>query len=80
MGAFSCIQLAHGKPLGLLPAMVCSIQQGLQVLTEAFCRPPDTKRSKKQVLPHEGPCPKVEMPYTYPMADRGKTAHEKYMF
>ena len=29
-----------------LPAMVCCIQRGLRALTEAFCRPPTTKREK----------------------------------
>jgi len=31
------VYLVHGKPLGLLPAMVCGIQRGLRALTEAFC-------------------------------------------
>jgi len=61
------VQLAHGKPLGLLPAMVCDIQRSLRALIEAFCRPPATKRGKGQVLPRDGPCPRVEMPYTYLM-------------
>ena len=30
------VQLAHGKTPRLLPAMVCSIQRGLQALTEVF--------------------------------------------
>jgi len=64
---FSAVQLAHGKPLGLLPAMVCYIQRGLRALTKAFCRPPATKRGKGQVLPRDGPWPRVEMPYTYLM-------------
>ena len=40
------IRLVHGGSLGLLPAMVCYIQRGLRALTEAFCRPPTTKRKK----------------------------------
>ena len=61
------VQLAHGKYLGLLPAMVCSTQRSLRALTEAFCRPLATKRGKWQVLPPDGPCPRVEIPYTYLM-------------
>ena len=62
------VKLAHGKPLRLLPAMVCGIQRGLRTLTKAFCRPPATKREKWQVLPRDRPYPRVEMPYTYLMA------------
>ena len=65
---FPSIQLAHGKPLGLLLAMICCIQRGLWALTEAFRRPPVIKRGKGQVLPCDGPCPRMEMPYTYLMA------------
>jgi len=65
---FPVIQLAHGKHLGLLPVMVYCIQRGLRALTEAFCRSSATKRGKGQVLPRDGPCPRVEMPYTYLMA------------
>ena len=61
------VQVAHGKPLGLLPAIVCGIQRGLRALTEAFFRPPAIKRGKGQVLPHDGPFPRVKMPYTYLM-------------
>jgi len=64
---FPAIQFAHGKPLGLLPAMVCCIQLGLQALTEAFCRQPTTKREKGQVLPLNRPFPRMEMPDTYLM-------------
>jgi len=62
------VQLVHGKPLGLFLAMVCGIQRGLRALTEAFCLPPATKRGKGSILPHDGPNPRVEMPYTYLMA------------
>ena len=65
---FPAIQLAHGKPLGLLPNMVCCIQRGLWALTEGFCRPSATKRGKGQVVPRDGSCPRLEMPYTYLMA------------
>ena len=51
-----------------IPAMVCCIQQGLRMLTEVFCRPLATKRRKRQVLPRDGPCPRVEMPFTYLMS------------
>ena len=62
------VQPVHGKPLGLLLAMVCGIQHGLQALTEAFCRPPATKRGKGQIPPRDGPNLRVEMPYIYLMA------------
>ena len=42
----SAVRLVHGHSLGLLPAMVCSIQRGLHALTEVFYRPPPTKRGK----------------------------------
>ena len=35
---------------------------------EAFCRPPITKRGKGTVLPHDGPNPRIGLPYTYLMA------------
>jgi len=62
------VQFIHGKPLGLLPAMVCGIQRDVRALMEAFCRPPATKRGKGQILPHDGPNPRMEMPYIYLMA------------
>ena len=34
---YPAILLAHGRPLGLLPAMVSCIQSGLRVLTTQFC-------------------------------------------
>jgi len=37
-------------------------------ITAAFCRPPTTKRGKGTVLPHDGPSPRVGLPYTYLMA------------
>ena len=55
---FPAVQLAHVKPIELLPAMIYCIQRGLWALMEAF----STKRGKEQVLPHDGPCPRVEMP------------------
>ena len=54
--------------LGLLLTMVCCIQRGLRVLTEAFCRPPMMKRGKGTILPREGPNPRIGLPYTYLMA------------
>ena len=41
------IRLEYGCSLGLLLAMVCYIQRGLRALTEAFCRPPTTKRGQR---------------------------------
>ena len=60
--------LVHGRCLGLLLAMVCCIQRGLRALTEAFCRPPMTKRKKCTILPRDGPNPRIGLPYTYLMA------------
>ena len=61
------VQLIHGKPLRLLLAIVYGIQHDLRALTEAFCRQPATKRGKGQILPRDGPNPRVELPYTYLM-------------
>ena len=61
---FPVVQLAHGKSIELLPAMVCCIQGDLWALTEAFCRPSAIKSGKGQVQPHDEPCPRVELPYT----------------
>ena len=62
------VRLVHGHSLGLLPAMVCCIQRGLHVLTEAFCRPLTTKRKKGTILPPDGPNPRIRLSYTYLMA------------
>ena len=62
------LRLVHGRSLGLLPVMVCCIQRGLRALTEAFCRPPMTKRGKGTILPRDGPNPRIGLPYTYLMA------------
>ena len=59
------VQLAHSKFLGLFPVMICCILRGLQALMGAFCRPSATKSGKGKVLPRDGPCLRVEMPYTY---------------
>ena len=40
------VRLVYDRSLRLLLAMVCYIQRGLRALTEAFCRPPTTKRGK----------------------------------
>ena len=60
--------LVYGCSLGLLLTMVCCIQRGIHALTEAFCRPPTTKRGKGTVLPRDGPNPRIGLPYTYLMA------------
>ena len=46
----------------------CVIFRGLRALTEAFCRPPTTKRGKGTILPRDGPNPRIGLPYTYLMA------------
>ena len=48
--------------------MVCYIERDLWVLTEAFCRLSATKRGQGPIQPRDGPCPRVELPYTYLMA------------
>jgi len=53
----SAVRLVHGRSLGLLPAMVCCIQRGLHALTEAFCRPPTTKRGKALSCPETDQTP-----------------------
>ena len=65
---FSAIRLVHGCSLGLLSAMVCCIQRSLRALTEAFCRPPTTKRGKGTILPCDGSNPRIGFPNTYLMA------------
>jgi len=63
----STVRVVHGRSLGLLSAIVCCIQRGLRALTEAFCRPPTTKRGKGTILPRDGPNPRIGLPYTYLM-------------
>jgi len=65
IGALLCHSTCSRKPLGLLLAMVCCIQQGLWALTKAFCRPPAINRGKGQVLPRDRPCPRVETLYIF---------------
>jgi len=49
--------------------MVCCIQHGLWTLIEEFCREATTKKEGNElILPHDVPCPRVELPYTYLMA------------
>ena len=62
------VRLVHGRSLGLLPAMVCYIQWGLHALTEAFCRPPTTKKGKGTILPRDGLNTRISLPYTYLVA------------
>jgi len=63
------VQLVYGRALGLLPAVVCSIQHGLQMLVKVFRKEGTTKKGKRElVLPHDGPSPRVELPCTYLMA------------
>ena len=61
----SAVRLVHGRSLGLLPAMVCYIQQGLRAFTEAFFRLSTTKKGKGTILPRDGPNPRIGFPYTY---------------
>jgi len=49
--------------------MVYCIQHELQMLAEAFCKEATTKKAGKElILPRNGPCPRVELSYTYLMA------------
>jgi len=67
MAVFPAVDLALGRDLGLLPAMVCNIQRGLRALKDAFCS--ESRRKKAtSVLPSEGRNPRVELPYTYLMS------------
>jgi hypothetical protein len=63
MAIFPAVDLACGKDIGLLPAMVCGIQHGLRSLRDAFCR-----ENKKLVPPCDGRNPRIELPYAYLMA------------
>ena len=55
--------------VSLLPAIVCCIQHRLKMLKEAFCSKTTIKKAGKElILPRNGPCPRVELPYTYLMA------------
>ena len=72
---YPAILLAHGRSLGLPPAMVGCLQNGFRVLCQSFCNVvveedkegnvvvgPDGKPKVKTPNPH------VELPYTYLMA------------
>lgn len=65
---YSAILLAHRKPLGLLLAMVCKLQNGLLEHTTEFC-PGGKKKKKSRGTESEEkmptPNPRVELPYTY---------------
>ena len=62
MAIFLAIQVVHGRALGLLPAMICSIQHGLRTLTETFCKGTPTKKAgKEHISPHDGPSLRVEL-------------------
>ena len=65
MAIFPAVDLALGRDIGLLPAMVCGIQHGLRSLRDAFCW---DHRNKKIVPPCEGRNPRIELPYAYLMA------------
>ena len=56
------MDLAFGRDIGLLPAMVCGIQHGLRALGDSFCL---HHRNKKIVSPSEGRNPRIELPYAY---------------
>ena len=63
------VQLVHRHSLGLLPAMVCRIQNGLMTLMEQFCKKVTTTRAGKELIfPRDGPSPRVEMSYANLMA------------
>ena len=67
--SFSTIQLVYRQSLGLLPAMVCDIQNGLKTLTEQFYRRATTiKVGKEFIFPRDGPSSRIKMLYAYLMA------------
>ena len=68
---YPAVLLAHGKSLGLLPAMVGCLQSGLRLLTTQFCNvEPVVDEYGEDVLDRNGepkkttPKPRVELPYT----------------
>jgi hypothetical protein len=69
---YPTVLLAHGRPLGLLPAMVSCIQSGLRSLTTQFCNViVEVDGFGEDVLDRNGdpkritPKPRVELLYTY---------------
>ena len=69
---YPAILLAHGRSLGLPPAMVGCLQSGLQVLCQSFCNVviEEDKEGNIVVGPDgepkvKTPNPHVELPYTY---------------
>ena len=63
------VQLVHSHSLGLLPAIVCHIQNGLRALTEQFCKKATTTRAGKEfIFLRDRPFPRVKMSYVYLMA------------
>ncbi|ONK58027.1 uncharacterized protein A4U43_C09F7150 [Asparagus officinalis] len=57
---FPAVQLAHGRSLSLLPAMIVGIHRGLRQLTTTFTQTEEIPSVKI-------PMPKTEFPYTYLM-------------
>ena len=41
---FPAVLLVFGRRLGLLPAMICSIKRGLQILSDSYCHVDDQKK------------------------------------
>ena len=71
---YPAILLVYGWSLGLLPAMVGSLQSGFQALCRSFCNMvADEDREGNVVVSPDGepqmktPNPHVELPYTYLM-------------
>lgn len=72
---YPAVLLAHGRPLGLLPAIVSCVQSGLHVLSSQFCNVTETLNDEGEVVRNKNgkprryiPKPRVELPYTYLMA------------
>ena len=72
---YPAILLVYGWSLGLLPAMVGSLQSGFQALCRSFCNMvADEDREGNVVVSPDGepqmktPNPRVEFPYAYLMA------------
>ena len=72
---YQAVLLAYGKSIALLPVMVVGIQSELRALVKSLCQVEAIVDSKgRPEVESEGrpkvktPNPKIELPYTYPIA------------
>lgn len=64
---YPAVLLAHDQSLRLLPAMICSLQNGLRELHTKFYKVQTVINDKGEVS-YKTSNPRVELPYTYLMA------------